>query len=171
MNCSIPHRSSCQKAATCIKLKKKIKIFHLLHKKMAKEFRGNFKLLKLLRSMPRSTSKVDQYSQRNSYWTFGKRFEKDKISYHKLSCKSATKFFVKSKFITPKAERRMKKANLKEDTYCNSYVIFLLMLPKIPDSSFSSTRSSIKFYSKIRPFLEIQSKNIINVTFVAKDKC
>ena len=45
-----------------------------------------------------------------------KRCEKDKISLAKLSCRSATKFFVKSKFVTPTAERKMKEASLKEHT-------------------------------------------------------
>jgi len=43
-----------------------------------------------------------------------KRSEKDIISLHKLFCRSATKFFVKSKFAT--AERRRKTASLKEHT-------------------------------------------------------
>ena len=45
-----------------------------------------------------------------------KRSEKDKIPLDKLSCRSATKFFVKSKFVTPTAERRMKEASRKEHT-------------------------------------------------------
>jgi len=43
-----------------------------------------------------------------------KRSEKDKISLDKLSCRSATKYFVKSKFVMATAERRMKEASLKE---------------------------------------------------------
>jgi len=43
-----------------------------------------------------------------------KRPERDKISLDKLSGRSATKFFVKSKFVTPTAEQRMKESNLKE---------------------------------------------------------
>lgn len=45
-----------------------------------------------------------------------KRSEKERISLDKLSCKSVTKFFVKSKFVTPTAERRMTEAGLKEHT-------------------------------------------------------
>ena len=37
-------------------------------------------------------------------------------SLNQLSCKSAIKFFVKSKFVKPTAEWRMKEANLKEYT-------------------------------------------------------
>ena len=41
---------------------------------------------------------------------------KERIFLDKLSCRSATKFFVKSKFVTPKAERRMTEAGLKKHT-------------------------------------------------------
>jgi len=50
-----------------------------------------------------------------------KRSEKDTISLDKLSCRSATKFFVKSKFFMPTAKRRMKEASLKEHTIQLSY--------------------------------------------------
>jgi len=42
--------------------------------------------------------------------------EKDKISLDKFSCRSATKFFVKSEFVTLTVERRMKEASLKGHT-------------------------------------------------------
>ena len=51
--------------------------------------------------MPRSPSKMDQYSQRKCTEPLEKRSEKDKISLDKLSCRLATKFFVKV-HLTPK---------------------------------------------------------------------
>ena len=54
--------------------------------------------------------------KRNVTAPLEKRTDKDKTSSNQLSCKSATKIFVKSKFVTPTAERRMKEASLKEDT-------------------------------------------------------
>ena len=42
--------------------------------------------------------------------------EKERISLDKLSCRSATKFFVKSKFVTSTAEQRMTEAGLDEHT-------------------------------------------------------
>ena len=80
MNCNISHRSACQKATTCIKFKFTKKI----GKGIPRQFQNWKKLLKLLRYMTRIPSKVDHNSQRNNYWTFGKRFDKDKISLNKL---------------------------------------------------------------------------------------
>jgi len=45
-----------------------------------------------------------------------KHSEKERISLDKLSCKSASKLFVKSQFVTPTAEWRMTEAGLKERT-------------------------------------------------------
>ena len=54
--------------------------------------------------------------KRNFTEPLEKRSEKERISLDKLSSRSATKFIVKSKFVTPTAERRMTKAGLKEHT-------------------------------------------------------
>ena len=45
-----------------------------------------------------------------------KRSEKERMSLDKLSCRSATKFFVNSKFVPPTTERRMTEAGLKDHT-------------------------------------------------------
>ena len=42
--------------------------------------------------------------------------EKDKVSLDKLSCRSATKFHVESKFVSPTTTRRTKEANIKDQT-------------------------------------------------------
>ena len=87
-----------------------------------------------------------------------KRSEKDKISLDKLSCRSATKFFVKSKFVTPTAERRMKEASLREHT--------IQLIYSLPFNVTKDTRLAIFQYKIIQHFLEIQWRNMINVTSV-----
>ena len=42
--------------------------------------------------------------------------DNDRVTLNKLSCKSATQFLVKNKFVLPTAEKRMVKANLNEKT-------------------------------------------------------
>ena len=50
-----------------------------------------------------------------------KNADQDNIPLHQLSCKLATKFLVKNKFVIPTAERRMRKANLNEVTIQRIY--------------------------------------------------
>ena len=47
--------------------------------------------------------------------------DNDRLTLNKLSCKSATQFLVKNKFVTPTTEKRMVKANLNEKTIHRIY--------------------------------------------------
>jgi len=50
-----------------------------------------------------------------------KSVDQDKIPLDQISCKFATKFLVKNKFVAPTAERRMRNANLDEVTIQRLY--------------------------------------------------
>ena len=65
---------------------------------------------------------------------FEKHPEKYKISVDKLSCRSATEFFVKNKFVVLKAEHTIQLIQ---------FIAFHLMLPKTLDSPFYNTKNSL----------------------------
>jgi len=112
--------------------------------------------------MPRSPSKIDQYSHRNVTEPLEKRSEKVKISLDKLSCRSATKFFVKSKFVTPTAERRMKEASLKEHT--------IQLIYSLPFNVTKDTRLAILQYKIIHHILPTNS-TLFRDSIKEHDKC
>ena len=58
---------------------------------------------------------MDQYPKRKYLGASGGK-DNDGLSLNKLPCKSATRFFVKNKFVMPTAEKSMIKANLNEKT-------------------------------------------------------
>jgi len=91
-----------------------------------------------------------------------KRSEKDKISLDKLSCRSATKFFVKSKFITPTAERRMREANLKEHA--------IQLIYSLPFNVTKDTRLAIFQYKIIHHILPTNSA-LFRDSIKVHDKC
>ena len=71
--------------------------------------------------------------------------EKDNICLDKLSCRSATIFFVKSKFVMPTAERRMKEASLKEH--------MMQLIYSLPFNVIEDTRLAIIQYKIIHQIL------------------
>ena len=74
------------------------------------------------------------------------------ISLDKLSCKSATKFFVKSKFVTPTAERRITEARLKEHT--------IQLIYSLPFNVTKDTRLAIFQYKIIHNIHTIRTTEI-----------
>ena len=105
---------------------------------------------------------MDQYSYWKCYWTFGKRSEKDNISLDKLSCRSATKFFVNSKFVPPTAERRMKEDSLKEHT--------IQLIYSLPFYVIKYTRLAIFQYKIIHHILPTNS-TLFRDSIKEHDKC
>ena len=67
-----------------------------------------------------------------------KSADQDNIPLNQLSCQLATKFLVKNKFVTPTAERRMRKANLNEVTIQLIYSLSFKVTKDIRLSIFQS---------------------------------
>ena len=91
-----------------------------------------------------------------------KRSEKERISLDKLSCRSATKFFVKSKFVTPTAERRMTEADLKEHA--------IRLIYSLPFNVTKDTRLAIFQYKIIHHTLPTNS-TLFRDSITEYDKC
>jgi len=91
-----------------------------------------------------------------------KRSEKERISLDKLSCKSATKFFVKSKFVTPTTERRMTDAGLKEHT--------IRLIYSLPFNVTKDTRLAIFQYKVIHHILPT-NPSLFRDSIKEHDKC
>ena len=91
-----------------------------------------------------------------------KRSEKERLSLDKLSCRSGTKFFVKSKFVTPTAERRMTEAGLKEHT--------IRLIYSLPFNVTKDTRFAIFQYKIIHHILSTNS-TLIRDSIKEHDKC
>ena len=88
--------------------------------------------------------------------------EKERVSLDKLSCRSATKFFVKSKFVTPKAKRSMTEAGLKEHT--------IPLIYSLPFNVTKDTRLVIFQYKIIRHILPTNS-TLFRDSIKEHDKC
>ena len=81
---------------------------------------------------------------------------------NKLSCRSATKSFVKSKFVTPTAERRMTEAGLKEHT--------IPLIYSLPFNVTKDTRLAILQYKIIHHILPTNS-TLFRDSIKEHDKC
>ena len=88
---------------------------------------------------------------------------KEKISLNKLSCKLATQFLVKNKFVTPTAEKRMVKANVDDKTIQLIYSLPFKVTKDTSDLSSFNLRLLTIFYQQIQHFLEIHLKKLTNV--------
>ena len=100
-----------------------------------------------------TANRICRYSARALRWKFGA---------DKLSCRSATKFFVKSKFVTPTAERRMKEASLKEHT--------MQLIYSLPFNVTKDTRLAIFQYKIIHHILPTNS-TLFRDSIKEHDKC
>ena len=87
---------------------------------------------------------------------------KEKISLNKLSCKLATQFLVKNKFVTPTAEKRMVKANLDDKT--------IQLIYSLPFKVTKDTRLAI-FQFKITHHILPTNSTLFRDSFKETDKC
>ena len=88
--------------------------------------------------------------------------DNNRIPLNKLSCKSATRFFVKKKFVTPTAEKRMVKANLNEKT--------IQLIYSLPFKVTKDTRLAIFQFKIIHHILPTNS-TLFRDALKETDKC